>query len=187
MEKQHSKQEKSESTEYEELCGLYDQINAEGGMVREFKMPEGFLTAVGDIRDYRRALGLNSDDETTEITRDMIDGLPAMLLFTYPGSGATRVEAIRDGMKGWQQSKETQATGRILHGSFSIGGGTISVYMPANVDDALQWTIEYVKDDGIVFTEHVVMTYEPVFGPDAEDVSVLNERIEANITERDLE
>jgi hypothetical protein len=97
---------RTDCDDYEEIRQLYDQINDAGGMVRELKMPKGFLAAVGDIQDYREALGLNPDDEVTEITQDMIDGLPPVLLFAFPGSGETRTEAIRDGMRGWQDSKE---------------------------------------------------------------------------------
>lgn len=176
-----------DDTEQQQIVRLYEEIEAAGGMVREFRMPKGFLAAVGDIQDFRHALGLSPDDETTEITRDMIDGLPPMLLFAYPGSGETRPEAIRDGLKGWQASIETQASGRILHGSFSIGGGTMSAYMPANANCPQQWTIEYIRDGKVEFTEHVEMIYAPVFGPDAEDVNTLNERIEAIIVERSLE
>lgn len=187
MERQGDKREKGGAREYEEICHLYDQIGAAGGMVREYKMPKGFMAAVADIQDFRRALGLKPDDETTEITQEMIDGLPPMLLFAYPGTGATRAEAISDGMQGWQASKETLKSGRILHGSFSITGGVMSAYMPASADHEQQWTIEYVKEDEVVFTEFLKMEYAPIFGPDVEDVNSLNQRIGAIITERNLE
>jgi hypothetical protein len=184
---QGNERQTDESREYEKLCGLYDQVNAAGGMIREYEMPKGFMAAIGDIQDFRQALGLDPDDETIEITDDMMNTLPPMLLFAYPGSGVTRVEAIQDGMKGWQDSKETMITGRILHGSFSIGGGTMSAYMPASADDEQQWTVEFVKGGEVVFTEHIDMIYAPVFGPDVEDIDSLNRRIEVIITERNLE
>lgn len=184
---QGNERQTDKSREYEELSSLYDQVNAAGGMIREYKMPKGFMAAVGDIRDFRQALGLDPNDETAEITSDMIDGLPPMLLFAFPGTGPTRADAIRDGMTGWNKSKESQLTGRILHGSFSIRGGTMSAYMPASADDEQQWMVEFVKDGEVVFTEHIDMIYAPVFGPDVEDVDSLNRRIEAIIIERNLE
>lgn len=186
MEKEIIKQQEHIS-EDEALIALYEQILASGGMVREMTMPKGYLAAVGDIEDFRTALGLKPDDEETEITYEMLDTLPAMLLFAHPGTGDTRVEAVADGLKGWQEGKESAKTGRILHGSFEIAGGRMSAYMPASDHEKQQWTIEYVKDGEVVFTEYAEMTYAPVFGPDAEDVNCLNQRIEEIIAQRSLE
>jgi hypothetical protein len=189
MEKQAKQNHLETDTEndYQEVCRLYEQIHSEGALVRESIIGESYLAAVADSEKFVRALGLDPDDEDIEITYGMLNELPSMLLFAYPGTGKTRSEALQSGLEGWRESKESERTGRILHGSFEIDGGTMSAYMPATTQQERCWTIEYIKDGQNIFSETLEMIYEPVFGPDMGDVQMLNQRIEQIIVERSLE
>lgn len=108
MEK-HTKQNylKTEMTdEYQEICKLYEQIQSEGALVRESIMGESYLAAVADTDKFMQALGLDPNDENAEITHEMLNELPAVLLFAYPGTGKSRIEALQNGLEGWRESKE---------------------------------------------------------------------------------
>lgn len=74
-----------------------------------------------------------------------------------------------------------------LFGKFDIGGGTMYAYGPATDEENREWLIIFKRDDRIVYQEAVGMLYAPVFGYDADDIAVLNSRVEEIIKELDLE
>lgn len=74
-----------------------------------------------------------------------------------------------------------------LFGKFDIGGGTMYAYGPASDEEFRDWRIVYEKDNEIIHEEYVHMMCPPVFECDADDIAVLNSRVEEIIKELDLE
>ena len=184
MEKEQLPQPEQNSSEIEALRELYRQVYESGGAVREMRMGDGFVACVGDIEDFREALGLT---ENEQLTQEMLEKLPPVLLFAYPGVGEARVEAVGNAFNGWRADKESPDSDKILYGTFKIAGGEMKAYMPGNDEQKQEWTIQFVRDGEEQFTSHAEMNHQPTFGPDVEDVASLNEKIEQLIAYHGLE
>lgn len=184
MEQEKSSKFEREPSEMEVLQNLYKEIQEQGGLVRELSQGEGYLTCVGDVEHFRRALGLGPDDEITEAD---LGGLPTILLFAYPASASSRVEAVEQAFRGWKAGKEAAESGRELYGAFAIAGGEMRAYLPDDHAPNLAWTVEFIKDGTVVFKSAIDMEYEPLFGVDASDVAALHQGIEELIAEHGLE
>jgi hypothetical protein len=74
-------------------------------------------------------------------------------------------------------------------GRFGLAGHLFVAFLPNSDQEPLEFTLVVTKtDDGTeVRREHIPLNYAPIFGPDAGDVAMLNERVEAIIRELGLE
>lgn len=189
MERYTEHQESGDNkTEHEQLCVLYERIVAEGGMVKEGLAPKGYIAAVGDVEDFKVALGLDPTGDE-KITDEMLATMPVFLLFAYPGTGDTRVAAVQDAMEQWQESKQhtKEDEQKLQYGTFSIGGGQMNAYLPGTDEMPHQWTVEYVREGVVEFRENIPLEYPCLFGPDVADVDTLNQSIEILIKQHELE
>lgn len=173
-----------------ELQRLYDEIYDAQLFVREFMWnTDKFGAAVGAQQDLVEALGLKSVDD---ITSETIAELPMFIPFAMPGSGATRVDAVRDAYT--QMSKELEKREKValgertpgsVYGTFMVGQATVTAYLPDQAPD--NWTVTIEREGEDTVTETLPMDYAPVFGPDVSDVAALNEFVEVLISKYELE
>jgi hypothetical protein len=173
--------ERTPRNETEELQQMYDEIYDQGGFVKEFMWKENLFGAtVGDMATLKDWLSI---DEADAVSDQQMAELTPLLLWAYPGKGTTRADAIREARDLWRQGEEAAETGLMKYGSFEEKGCIVTAYMPASDSDRLRWTITVEKDGELIRTEYVGMNYQPIFGPDADDVGILNEHIEKLVKE----
>ena len=182
-----------ETKEYKELSILYEKAESEGLFVFEIGGSESsHLASVGRIIDLEQA-GYTQED----IPRL---GIGDVMGFSVPANGKTRKKAVKKAISEYKKYSRQRANpdpnkvaylGDLdLYGSFEEGGYTFKAFMPANDSQPRQWTIEVYKSAGRhsdqkepVLVEQVPMLYAPIFGPDADDVAMLEKKA-AEIIER---
>ncbi len=177
-------------SEEEILEALYKDVYREGMFIKEFMWrADRYGAAVGMQQDLAEALELESVDDITDET---IESLPMFLPFAMPGSGETRVMAVRDAYEKLRDQREKDApvasgerTLGSVHGSFTIGEVVVTAYLPDHAPDV--WTVTIARDGAVYATEMLPMDYAPVFGPDVSDVAALNEFVETLVKKYELE
>ena len=61
------------------------------------------------------------------------------------------------------------------YASLEEKGYTVEAFMPSSSSEPLAWTVRVSRGKELVREVRVPMSYEPRFGPDADDVRVLEE------------
>jgi allophanate hydrolase subunit 1 len=74
-----------------------------------------------------------------------------------------------------------------LSGEFDLGDYHFACYMPSSNQEVCEWTIRVTKENELIIEETIPMVYEPIFGPDEEDVIARDTRVEEIIKELGLE
>lgn len=69
---------------------------------------------------------------------------------------------------------------------FELGGHVFVAYLPSAASEAPTFTLSVLKSGTEIRRETLPLLYPPIFGPDAEDVARLDDRVEAVIKELGL-
>jgi hypothetical protein len=72
-------------------------------------------------------------------------------------------------------------------GTFTIADHEFACYLPSSNKEPQVWTIIVSKADRELLRDTVPLLHEPIFGPDVDDVSARDERVEEIIKELGLE
>lgn len=163
-----------------ELDKAYGEAYSERCFVREFggETGEDGIAAVGEmdkLAEIEFRLGKEVDPQKL--------GLGDLVELAYPGTGKTRAERVRDGLRHVLEARKKYQDPNYdimapdLFGSFTEGGFRIEAYMPANARQARQWTIKvYREGEEEPFREETLpMDYEPKFGVDVSDKAALEQ------------
>lgn len=172
-------EELQQGDEYAKLCQLYEEIGEKDCFIKEFLWKEdGPITygaAVGWSKDLKAHLGMGED---AEITAEIIADLPPLLLFAMPGTGSSRQEAVKDAYDKLIAESEKSDDDFELYGAFEEKGYSVRALMPRTNAQPQAWVVEFSKDGEVVRREEIPMTYAPVFGPDVEDVAMLEAEVD---------
>lgn len=72
-------------------------------------------------------------------------------------------------------------------GTAPVNEHVISCYLPVNDEVPQVWTVLVEKAGAVVHREIIPLYHRPIFGPDVDDVTILNDRVEEMIKELGLE
>lgn len=70
---------------------------------------------------------------------------------------------------------------------FELKGHTFVAYLPSDDTEESVFSISVLKDGAELRREKIALFHRPIFGPDVEDVAMLNEKVEEIIADLGLE
>lgn len=156
----------------DDLHRAYGEVMMAGCFVKEFQG----IAAVGEM-DKIALIEFRTGENVDISNLSMGD---CFSLGTYPGTGETRADAIRNGLQHVLELREKVSDELDLFGSFTENGFRVDAYMPANAQQPTQWTVKVFNEgeEEPFRTEIVPMLYEPVFGVDVGDKEMLERRVD---------
>jgi len=159
----------------DELDNAYGEVYQEHCFVQEF----AGIAAVGEMQ----RLAVAEFRLGTEIDRTKLGMGDCMSLGAYPGTGDSRAERVREGLRLIleERIKDKNQVTLDLFGAFTENGYRVEAYMPRNAKQPTQWTIKVFREgeEGEpIRVEIAPMIYAPVYGVDVGDKATLETRVE---------
>jgi hypothetical protein len=161
----------------DELERAYGEAYQAGCFVKEFggDSEEQGLAGVGEMETLFRI-----EQQTGEEINPAELSLGDCVALAYPGSGRTRAESVRDGLRQVLEAREKAKKPEELdlYSSFTENGYKVEAFMPRSSSQTLQWTLKVTRDgeEEPCHTETFPMLHEPIFGVYDDDQTTLEEQ-----------
>jgi len=166
----------------DDLDRAYGEAYRTGCFVREFSGLDGDankgVAAVGRMQILAElSFRAGKEVQAADLT------LGDCMMVAMPGSGDTRAERVRDGIRQVLEVQDAEFNPNNsleLYHSFEEGGFKVETFLPYNSSQPQQWTVKVYRTGETELLEEVAipMTHEPIFGVDIDDQATLEEAVE---------